>query len=78
MTLDMKKIIFTLLAASLLTSCVAIKFPSEITIHLEVDETLTEDQVDRLIAKIPTTIGKKKIRTRVELGTKHENTDKDN
>jgi hypothetical protein len=78
MTLDMKKIIFTLLAASLLTSCVPIKFPSEITIHLEVDETLTEDQVDRLIAKIPTTIGKKKIRTRVELGTKHENTDKDN
>jgi hypothetical protein len=78
MTLDMKKIIFTLLAASLLTSCVSIKFPSEITIHLEVDETLTEDQVDRLIAKIPTTIGKKKIRTRVELGTKHENTDKDN
>jgi len=74
----MKKIIFTLLAASLLTSCVAIKFPSEITIHLEVDETLTEDQVDRLIAKIPATIGEKKIRTRVELGTKHENTDKDN
>lgn len=74
----MKKIIFMLLAASILTSCVAIKFPSEITIHLEVDETLTEDQVDRLIAKIPATIGKKKIRTRVGLGTKHENTDKDN
>lgn len=84
----MKKIASLLITALLFSSCVAIKFPNEIKVHIDLPENVSEEQIDRLIDKIPPTVGQRKIKTRVEIsndaGTtvkeekKEENYNKDN
>lgn len=80
----MKKIASLLITALLFSSCVAIKFPNEIRVHVDLPENVSEEQIDRLIDKIPPTVGQRKIKTRVEISTvagttvKEENYNKDN
>ena len=80
----MKKIASLLINALLFSSCVAIKFPNEIRVHVDLPENVSEEQIDRLIDKIPPTVGQRKIKTRVEISTdagttvKEENYNKDN
>ena len=84
----MKKIASLLFTALLFSSCVAIKFPNEIRVHVDLPENVSEEQIDRLIDKIPPTVGQGKIKTRVEISTdagttvkeekKEENYNKDN
>ena len=80
----MKKITSLLITALLFSSCVAIKFPNEIKVHIDLPENVSEEQIDRLIDKIPPTVGQRKIKTRVEISTdagttvKEENYNKDN
>ena len=80
----MKKIASLLITALLFSSCVAIKFPNEIRVHVDLPENVSEEQIDRLIDKIPSTVGQRKIKTRVEISTdagttvKEENYNKDN
>ena len=80
----MKKIASLLFTALLFSSCVAIKFPNEIRVHVDLPENVSEEQIDRLIDKIPPTVGQRKIKTRVEISTvagttvKEENYNKDN
>lgn len=56
----MKTFALTLLAAGLLSSCVVVRFPAEIKVHVDLPENISEEQVDRLIDKIPPTVGQKK------------------
>ena len=65
----MKKIANLLITALLFSSCVAVKFPSEINVHVQLPENISEEQVDRLIDKIPPSLGQRKIKTRVEIST---------
>ena len=80
----MKKIASLLFTALLFSSCVAIKFPSEIKVHVELPENVSEEQIDSLIDKIPPAVGQRNIKTRVEISTdagttvKEENYNKDN
>ena len=66
----MKSFVVTLLVAGLLSSCVVVRFPAEIKVHVELPENISEDQVNRLIDKIPPTVGQKKVKTRVEISAK--------
>ena len=80
----MKKIANLLFTALLFSSCVTIKFPNEIRVHVDLPENVSEEQIDRLIDKIPPTVGLRKTKTRVEISTdagttvKEENYTKDN
>ena len=80
----MKKIASLLITALLFSSCVAIKFPNEIRVYVDLPENVSEEQIDRLIDKIPPTVGQRKIKTRVEISTdagttvKEENYNKNN
>lgn len=66
----MKSFVVTLLVAALLSSCVVVRFPAEIKVHVELPENISEDQVNRLIDKIPPSVGQKKVKTRVEINSK--------
>ena len=72
----MKKIASLLFTALLFSSCVAIKFPNEIRVHVDLPENVSEEQIDRLIDKIPPTVGHGKIKTQVEISTNAETTEK--
>lgn len=65
----MKKILFLLVFGFVLSSCVAVKFPNEIRVHIQLPEQITDEQVDRLIDKIPPTLGQRKVKTRVEISS---------
>lgn len=66
----MKSFVVSLLVAGLLSSCVVVRFPAEIKVHVELPENISEDQVNRLIDKIPPSVGQKKVKTRVEISSK--------
>jgi hypothetical protein len=66
----MKSFVLTLLAAGLVSSCVVVRFPAEIKVHVDLPENISEEQVDRLIDKIPPTVGQRKVKTRVEISSK--------
>jgi len=73
----MKSFVVTLLVAGLLSSCVVVRFPAEIKVHVELPENISEDQVNRLIDKIPPRIGQKKATTRVEISSKESSSVKE-
>lgn len=73
----MKSFVLTLLAAGLVSSCVVVRFPAEIKVHVDLPENISEEQVDRLIDKIPLTIGQRKVKTRVEISSKEGTTVKE-
>lgn len=58
------------LAAGLLNSCVVVRFPAEIKVRVELPENISEEQVDRLIDKIPPTVGQRNVKTRLEISSK--------
>ena len=66
----MKSFVLTLLAAGLLSSCVVVRFPAEIKVHVDLPENISEEQVDRLIDKIPPTVGQRNVKTRLEICSK--------
>ena len=47
----------------------AVKFPNEIRVHVQLPEQISDEQVDRLIDKIPPTLGQRKVKTRVEISS---------
>jgi len=63
----MKNYFLILLASAFLSSCVAVKFPNEITVHLELPEEMQEEQIERLIDEIHLTAKGSKVRTRVNI-----------
>ena len=65
----MKKTLFLFVFSFALSSCVAVKFPDEIRIHVQLPEQISDEQVDRLIDKIPPTLGQRKVKTRVEISS---------
>ena len=65
------------LAAGLLNSCVVVRFPAEIKVRVELPENISEEQVDRLIDKIPPTVGQRNVKTRVEISSKEGTTVKE-
>ena len=73
----MKSFVLTLLFAALLSSCVVVRFPAEIKVHVDLPENISEKQVDRLIDKIPPTVGQRKVKTRVEISSKEGTTVKE-
>lgn len=73
----MKNYLSLLVVGLLFSSCVAVKFPSEIKVHVSLPENMSEKQVDELIDKIPTNIGRRKINTRVEISSKEGTTIKE-
>ena len=56
----MKKTLFLFVFGFALSSCVAVKFPNEIRVHVQLPEQISDEQVDRLIDKIPPTLGQRK------------------
>lgn len=73
----MKSIILSLLLTIVLSSCVSVRFPSEIKVHIQLPENISEEQVDRLIEKIPPSIKQKMIKTRVEISSQSGTTVKE-
>lgn len=67
----MKSFILTLLAAGLLSSCVVVRFPAEIKVHVDLPENISEEQVDRLIDEITPTLQNGKLKARIELSTQN-------
>ena len=53
----MKKTLFLFAFGFALSSCVAVKFPNEIRVYVQLPEQISDEQVDLLIDKIPPTIG---------------------
>ena len=66
----MKNHLSVVVVGLVLSSCVAIKFPSEIKVHVSLPENISEKQVDDLIDKIPGNIGRRNINTRIEINSK--------
>ena len=66
----MKSFVLTLLAAGLVSSCVVVRFPAEIKVHIDLPENISEEQVNPLIDKISPTVGQRKVKTRVEISSK--------
>ena len=56
----MKSFVLTLLVAGLLSSCVVVRFPAEIKVHVDLPENISEEQVDRLIDKSHPLLAKEK------------------
>ena len=65
----MKKTLFLFVFGFALSSCVAVKFPNEIRVYVQLPEQISDEQVDRLIDKIPPTLGQRKVKTRVEISS---------
>lgn len=63
----MKSFFYTLISLFFLSSCVSVRFPSEIKVHVELPENMSEEQVERLIDKIPSNLGQRKVKTRIEI-----------
>ena len=63
----MKSFFYTLIGLFFLTSCVAVRFPAEIKVQVELPENMSEEQVERLIDKIPSNLGQRKVKTRIEI-----------
>ena len=71
----MKRIILLLLGMILI--CSPFKLLAEIKVHVDLPENISEEQVDRLIDKIPPTVGQRKVKTRVEISSKEGTTVKE-
>lgn len=63
----MKSFLYTLIGLFFLSSCVSVRFPAEIKVHVELPENMSEEQVERLIDKIPSNLGQRKVKTRIEI-----------
>lgn len=66
----MKKIYPLALVLMVFTSCVSVRFPEEIKVHLEFPENLSEENISQIIDKIPPVLAKRKIKTQVEIISK--------
>ncbi len=54
----------------LTSSCVAVKFPSEIKVSVDMPENMTEENMAKLIDKIPSKISKKDVKVYVAVPKK--------
>lgn len=70
----MKKIYLLALVLMVFTSCVSVRFPEEIKVHLEFPENLSEENISQIIDKIPPVLAKRKIKTQVEIISKEGTT----
>lgn len=73
----MKNYLSLFVAGLLFSSCVSVRFPSEIKVHVSLPENMSEKQVGELINKIPTNLGQRKVKTRVEISSKEGTTIKE-
>jgi hypothetical protein len=70
----MKKIYPLALVLMVFASCVSVRFPEEIKVHLEFPENLSEENIAQIIDKIPPVLAKRKIKTQVEIISKEGTT----
>lgn len=63
------KLICPALILIALTSCFSVRFPNEIKVNVTFPENLSEENISQIIDKIPPTLGKRKVNTRVEVTT---------
>ena len=66
----MKTSILFALMTLLFTSCVSVRFPEEIKVHVSLPENISEENMTKIIDKIPPSLGKRNVKTRVEITTK--------
>ncbi|MCY4561899.1 MAG: hypothetical protein OXC03_06305 [Flavobacteriaceae bacterium] len=57
--------LFIAFAFIFLSSCMAVKFPSEIKVSLDLPENMTEENMSKLIDKIPDKLSKKNVKVYV-------------
>lgn len=68
------KTFFPLVALTiLLTSCVVVRFPSEIKIHVAVPEQMTKEQIDQLVDQIPKVIKEEQLKATIEVSGSSKN-----
>lgn len=68
--MSFKTIAFFLSLTFLTSSCLAVKFPSEIKVSLDIPANLSDENVSKLIDKIPEKIGKKDVKVFVAVPNK--------
>ena len=62
--------VFIFVTVVLTSSCVAVKFPSEIKVSVGMPENITEENIAKLIDKIPNKISKKDVKVYVAIPKK--------
>lgn len=54
---------------ALLTSCVVVRFPTEVKIHVAIPEQMTKEQIDQLVDQIPKAIKDDKLKATIEVSS---------
>lgn len=65
----MKSFIILILTSVVLSSCVVVRFPSEIKIHVDIPEQMTKEQIDQLVDQIPEAIKQDNVKARIEINS---------
>ena len=60
--MSLKSMSFLIVMVFFASSCLAVKFPSEIKVSLDIPANLSDENVSKLIDKIPEKIGKKDVK----------------
>ena len=65
----MKYFIILILTSVVLSSCVVVRFPSEVKIHVDIPEQMTKEQIDKLVDQIPEAIKQDNVKARIEINS---------
>lgn len=65
----MKSFIILILTSVVLSSCVVVRFPSEVKIHVDIPEHMTKEQIDQLVDQIPEAIKQDNVKARIEINS---------
>jgi len=65
----MKSFIILILTSVVLSSCVVVRFPSEVKIHVDIPEQMTKEQIDQLVDQIPEAIKQDNVKARIEINS---------
>lgn len=69
--MSLKSMSFLIALVFFASSCLAVKFPSEIKVSLDIPANLSDENVSKLIDKIPEKIGKKDVKIFVAVPNKN-------
>ena len=65
----MKYFIILILTSVVLSSCVVVRFPSEVKIHVDIPEQMSKEQIDKLVDQIPEAIKQDNVKARIEINS---------
>lgn len=65
----MKSFIILILTSVVLSSCVVVRFPSEVKIHVDIPEQMSKEQIDKLVDQIPEAIKQDNVKARIEINS---------